>query len=61
MRVQFPANIVRVGSPILGNEMWALWSKNTESVVATAKDKSALEQYASKNGYKVTKVINDYN
>lgn len=58
---QYPATICRVGSPLLGNETWALWSKNTEAVVATAKDKLALEKFALSHGYRVTKVINDYN
>lgn len=57
----YPATIARVGSAYLGNEQWALWSLNTESVVATAVDKLSLEKFADINGYKITKVLNDYN
>lgn len=57
----YPAAIARVGSAFLGNEQWTLWSLNTETVVATAPDKIALEKFADTNGYKITKVLNDYN
>lgn len=60
-RQPFPAILVRIGTPILGTEQWALLSKNTDEVVTTALKRPLVEQFAKEHGYKVTKVVNDYN
>ena len=59
--VQYPAVVARIGSLALDNEQWTLWSKNTESLVFSAKDRASVEKYAKEKSCKITQVINDYN